>query len=85
MGNFEQNFQTVRESKLKAPLTDTFVSGQLYLRLPSETHVFLNSDTNSVFSYSPKRPAPAVTDTFRAPRVSAYESFDYIGVYIYIS
>ena len=54
------------QSKL-GPLTDTLVSGQLYLRPPSQSPDLLNSHTNSVFSHSRKRPAP-VTDTFFAPR-----------------
>ena len=42
-------------------------SGQLYLRPPSQNPILLNSETNSVFSHSRKRPAP-VTDTFFATR-----------------
>ena len=44
---------------VEAFLTNTLVSGQLfYLRMPSQDPVFLNSDTNSIFLHSPKRPAP---------------------------
>ena len=52
---------------VKALLTDTLISGQLYLRPPSQNPVFLNSHTNSVFSHSCKRPA-LVMDTFFASR-----------------
>ena len=38
--------------QVEAPLTDTLVSGQLYLRLPSQNSVFLNSHASSVFSLS---------------------------------
>ena len=50
-------------------LTDTVISRQLHLRLPSQNPVhFPNSHTNSVFLHSRKRPAPAVTETFFASR-----------------
>ena len=32
---------------VEALITDTLLSGQLYLRLPSQFPVFLNSNTNS--------------------------------------
>ena len=56
----------LKSSTIKAPLTDTLASGQLYLQPPSQNPVLLNSRTNSVFSHSRKRPAP-VTDTFSRP------------------
>ena len=59
-----------------APLMDTVVSGQLYLRPHSQNPDLLNSHSNSVFSHSPKRPAQ-LRILFRAPRVSAYESFKF--------
>ena len=52
---------------MEALPTDTLVSGQLYLRPPSQNLVFLTSHTNSVFLHSRKRPAP-VTGTFFASR-----------------
>ena len=57
----------VKPNTVEALLTDTLVSGQLYLQPPSQNPVLLNPHTNSVFSRSRKRPAP-VTDTFLAPR-----------------
>ena len=54
---------------MEALLTDTPVSGQAYLRPPSQKPVFLNSHTNSVSLHSDKRPAP-VTDIFFASRES---------------
>ena len=44
---------------------DTHVSGQLFLRLPSQNPVFLNSHINSLSFHSLKQPA-LVTDTFLA-------------------
>ena len=66
---FGVNFLTTWKKyyTVEAPLTDTLVSGQLYLRPPSQNPDLFNSHTNSVFSHSRKRPAP-VTDTFFAPR-----------------
>ena len=55
------------EEYVEALLTDTLVSGRLYLRPPSQNAFFLNSHTNSVFLHSRKRPA-SVTDTFFASR-----------------
>ena len=52
-------------STVEALVTDTLVSGQLYLLPPSLNPVLLNSNTNSVFSHSCKRPAPG-TNTFYA-------------------
>ena len=52
---------------VEAPLMDTLVCRQLYLRPPSQNPVLLNSLTNSAFSHSRKQPA-AVTDTFFTPR-----------------
>ena len=52
---------------VEALQTDTPVSGQLYLRTPSQKLVFLNSNTNSVFFHSRKRSAP-VTNTFSSSR-----------------
>lgn len=46
-----------------ALLTDTLESGQLYLRLPTQNPVFLNSHKISIFLHPRKRPA-LVTDTF---------------------
>ena len=43
--------------------TYILVNEQLYLWLPSQDPVYLNSHTNSVFLHSHKWPAP-VTDTF---------------------
>ena len=71
---------------VEAPLTDTLVSGQLYLRPPSQNPVLLNSDTKSVFSRSRKGPAPVIASDgafFQAPRVSAYESFDCTAMLLY--
>ena len=67
----------------EALLMDTLVSGQLYLRPPSQNPVLLNSHTNFLFLHSRKRPAP-VTDTFvRVPRESrAHESFLCIRIWI---
>ena len=50
---------------VEALLTDTLVSGKLFLRPPSQKPDYFNSHTNSVFLHSRKRPAP-VTDTFFA-------------------
>ena len=52
-----------RKTYMEALLTYTLVNGQLYLWLPSQDPVYLNSHTNSVFLHSRKWPAP-VTDTF---------------------
>ena len=52
---------------VEALLTDTLVSGKLYLRPPSQKPDYFNSHTNSVFLHSRKRPTP-VTDTFFASR-----------------
>ena len=52
---------------VEAPLTDTLVSGQLYLWPPSQIPVLLNSHTNSIFSHSSRRPTP-VSDTSFVPR-----------------
>ena len=52
---------------VKAPLTDTLISGQLSLRPPSQNPVSFNSHTNSVFSHSRKWPAP-VTDNLFGPQ-----------------
>ena len=52
---------------VEALLTDTLVSGKLFLRPPSQKPDCFNSHTNSVFLHSRKRPAP-VTDTFFASR-----------------
>ena len=48
---------------VEAPLTDTLVSGQLWLWPPSQNPILLNSHANSVFAHSRKWPAP-VTDSF---------------------
>ena len=50
--------------RLEALLTDTLVSGQLYLRPPSQNPVFLNSETNSVFLHSRMRSAPVTSTVF---------------------
>ena len=63
-----------RQSTRKSPvyfrtrvlLTGTLVSGQFYLRLPSQDPVLLNSHTNSVFLHSRKGPA-ALTTPFSRP------------------
>ena len=55
---------------VEALLTDTVVSGQLYLRPPSQIPVFLTSHTNSVYIHSRELPAPL---HFRVPRMTAYE------------
>ena len=47
---------------MKAFLTNTLLSGQLYKRPPSQIPVFLKSHTNSIFFNSRNRPAP-VMDT----------------------
>ena len=60
--SYPEDFATT----VKALPTDTLISGQLYLRPPSQNPVFLNSYTNSVFSHSRKRPA-LVMDTFLRP------------------
>ena len=52
---------------MEAVLTDTVVSGLLYLRPPSQNPLSLNSHTNSVFLHSRKPPA-SFTDTFFASR-----------------
>ena len=54
-------------NKVEAVLTDTLVSGQFYIRTPSQNSVFLNAhmQTTSVFLHFLKRPVP-VTDTFFA-------------------
>ena len=52
--------------KLRTDLTDTLVSGQVYLRPLKQNPVFLRSHTNSVFLHSRKRPALVM---------SAYENF----------
>ena len=50
---------------VEVPLTDTLVSGQLYLRPPCLKPCF-NSHTNSVFLHSRKQKFPhAAADTFR--------------------
>ena len=49
------------ECTVEAPLKDTLVSGQLYLRPPSQNPILLNSHTNSVLSLSPKQPVPVTT------------------------
>ena len=54
---------------VEALLTDTVVSGQLYLRPPSQIPVFLSSHTNSVYIHSRELPAPL---HFRVPRMTAY-------------
>ena len=51
---------------VEAPLMDTLLSGQRYLRPSTQNPDLFNSHTNSVFSHSRKRPA-LVTDTFFAP------------------
>ena len=45
--------------------TNTLISRQLFLRLPSQNPVFLDSQTNALFFHSCKWPAP-VTNTFFA-------------------
>ena len=45
-------------------LTDTLVSGQLYLRTPSRNPVFLNSHTNAANLHSRKRSAPVTSTLF---------------------
>ena len=52
---------------VEALLTDSLVSGKLYLGPPPQNAVFLNSHTNSVFIHLCKLPA-SVTDTFFASR-----------------
>ena len=56
-------------------LTDTLISGQLYLQQPSENPFFLSSHTKSEFLYSCKQPAPDMETFFTLPRVSAHNSF----------
>ena len=77
--NVNENFKNCKlrsypegfANTVKALPTDTLISGQLYLRPPSQNPVFLNSHTNSVFSDS----GSSYGHLFRVPMVSAYESF----------
>ena len=60
---------------LEALLMDTFISGQLSLRPPSQNPIFLNSHTNSVFLHSRKWLALVMDTFFFIQSVSAPESF----------
>ena len=61
---------------VEAFLTDTLVSGQLYLRPPWRNPFLPSSHTNFVFTHSGKRPAPVTV----LPRLSAYGNFDCICI-----
>ena len=67
VGGELKSYQFFLCSTLEALITDTLVSQQFYLKLPSQNPVLLNSRTKSVFLHSSKWPAP-VTDTFFAFR-----------------
>ena len=58
---------------VEAPLRDTLLSGQLYLRAPSQNLVLLNSHLKSVFSHSCKRSAPVMDPFLRLKRVYLQE------------
>ena len=60
-------FERYLWATVKAFLTDTLLSGQLYKRLRSQIPVLLKSHTNSIFVNFRNRPAP-VMDTFFASR-----------------
>ena len=66
---------------VEALWADTPLSGQFYLRPLWLNPVRTLAHTNSVFTYSRKRPAP-VADTFFVcfPRVSAYGNFHCINI-----
>ena len=55
---------------------DTLISGQLYLRPPSQNPIFLNSHTNSVRTFTfPFVASSSNRHLFHNLRVSAQESF----------
>ncbi len=57
LGFHGKTTRRIRNTLVEALLTDTLVSGQLYLRLPGLKPRF-NSHTNSVFLHSRKRTFP---------------------------
>ena len=59
--------QSRKLNTVEVLLTDTLVSGQLYLRPPWQNPFLPGSHTNFVYTHSGKRPAP-VTDTISAFR-----------------
>ena len=64
---YKDNFvSSLNWTTVEVLVKDTVVSGQVYLRSPSEIPVSLNSQTNSVFLHSRKRPAPSYGHFFES-------------------